>query len=252
MPKLRIDQYGGYTIRNGHFIENGTEQIVRSLRVLPRAAQVFSLAEHHDAQEVPKELFYALLVEGDITSDRLDARPATVCNIPQAVLALARQYEGHAIHSEVTRYLRALNLPRAPFVIDHFSAILHLRTYRNGSCAQTCLVLFNRPPCEAVPLRSTASAPANIQLPFGYPRSQTYGGGPRQAEATHQDQTEGLSSHFRGSLGLLSCQQLQLVSVGSNAPKLRRLGWFHQSFVVPLDDVRAIPAHVAVFPSCWK
>src|SRR5208282_5692332 len=119
-------------IVKGYPLTIGGEEETRycSYRVLGRAEELFRLAGFRDRQQIPKELFYALVVDGDITNERLEKHPPTISSIPRSILDLVEGFDDY--------YKTLLGLPgilQAQHVLDLYrivSAIPKLNQKRDA------------------------------------------------------------------------------------------------------------------------
>ncbi|MBA3351616.1 MAG: hypothetical protein H0U23_04180 [Blastocatellia bacterium] len=92
MATLRRKTNGEYYIVKGYPISRGgqeTDAFFTTIKVLPRAEQFFDAVGYRDGHQIPPEVFYALLVDGDISTPSLERDPPTVADIPSATVYLA-------------------------------------------------------------------------------------------------------------------------------------------------------------------
>jgi hypothetical protein len=88
---------GHLFIRKGYPLTfAGVEEMqYATYQVYGRAEAIFDTAGFRDGQQIPKELFYALIVEGDITNDFFTRHPPTIWCVPCAIRNQAAVFESH-------------------------------------------------------------------------------------------------------------------------------------------------------------
>jgi hypothetical protein len=108
----------GYPIIN----ERGQEDTrFCTYQLEPRAERLFDEAHFEEGESVPRETFYALLVEGSIYNN---ARPTgiPITAVPKSILRQAREEE-HRLRPRSPRDQASID--RAQYLIDVFNALRH-------------------------------------------------------------------------------------------------------------------------------
>ena len=113
MPTFNVAADGHYFTLQGYKL--GEEAAVATYTVLPRADTVFRLARFRDGEEVPKELFYALVLEGSLTTPYLIEHPPTIWKVPEPIRDEADNYGAYPNANQLLH-----NLIHARHVLDFF------------------------------------------------------------------------------------------------------------------------------------
>ena len=114
---------GGFYITNAYPFKtrNGDQDAFFShVKVLPRAERFFELAQYRHGRVIEKAVYYALLLDGDLTSDSIERRRPTVVDMPSHVLYVA---EGLAEDASMIRMLRDPKIVSSRCLADYFSAV---------------------------------------------------------------------------------------------------------------------------------
>ena len=149
MATLRKYRDGGFYILRGYPIShNGVEEdmFFTTIQVFPRAERFFEVAGYTDGTLIPREVFYALLLDGDLTSPSIESRQFSVRDIPRNVIySVAGQADSDFIRS----LMREPKLAGVKYLCDFFD-IVHTR--KPGKAAPTTAAIL----CLAKHAKQTA------------------------------------------------------------------------------------------------
>ena len=127
MATLRKYREGGYYIIRGYPVRCGLrdeDMFHTTIQVLPRAESFFEVAEYRDGAQIEREVFYALLLDGDLSSPAIERTKPTVQNIPSETLYVA---EGLADSENVRMFMRGPQVQACRYLLDYYRAFREVR-----------------------------------------------------------------------------------------------------------------------------
>ncbi len=127
MATLRQYRDGGFYIYRGYPVRAGQhdeDMIHTTIQVLPRAESFFEAAGYRDGAQIQREVFYALLLDGDLSSPAIERTRPTVQNIPSDTLYIA---EGLADSEGVREFMRDPKVLGCRHLKDYYRVIRELR-----------------------------------------------------------------------------------------------------------------------------
>jgi hypothetical protein len=127
MATLRQYNEGGYYIYRGYPIrlsQREEDMFHTTIQVLPRAERFFELVGWRDGQIIPREVFYAVLLDGDLSSPAIEQRAPTVDNVPKETLYIA---EGLADSEQVISFLREPAVIQCRYLVDFYQTLRRLK-----------------------------------------------------------------------------------------------------------------------------
>jgi hypothetical protein len=127
MATLRQYRDGGFYIYRGYPVRRGqTEEdmIHTTIQVMPRGQSFFEDAGYRDGAQIEREVFYALLLDGDLSSPSIERTPPTVHSIPSETLYIA---EGLADSEGVREFMRDPQVIGCRHLKDYYRVIRKLR-----------------------------------------------------------------------------------------------------------------------------
>jgi hypothetical protein len=146
MATLRQYIDGGFYIHRGYPVRRGQHDedlIHTTIQVLPRAEGFFEAAGYRDGGQIEREVFYALLLDGDLSSPSIERTRITVDNIPSDTLYIA---EGLADSEDVRRFIRDPRVMSCRHLVEFYRTIKELlpATADASLAAFVCLARYLR------------------------------------------------------------------------------------------------------------
>ena len=123
MATLKHYVTGGVYITNAYPFRTphgDRDAFFSNVQVLPRAERFFELAEYRHGRVIEKAVYYALLLDRDITSDSIERHPPTVADMPSRFLNIA---EGLAEDRLMIDMLRDPKIVSSRCLADYFTAV---------------------------------------------------------------------------------------------------------------------------------
>jgi hypothetical protein len=141
MATLRRYVDGGFYIHRGYPVRRRQQEedmIHTTIQVLPRAESFFEAAGYRDGAQIEREVFYALLLDGDLSSPSIERTRPTVDNIPSETLYIA---EGLVDTETVREFMRKPEVISCRHLIDFYRAVskLRLASHQASLAAFVCL-----------------------------------------------------------------------------------------------------------------
>jgi len=140
MATLRHYVDGGFYLHRGYPItKKGApdEMFHTTIEVLPRAEQFFAAVGFKDGTLLSKEIFYSLLLDGDISSPSIQKKRPTIYDIPQEVFYFAEGLsEEHAVVTLLQQYHSS-----ARYLIDFYKLLKASRPDKEPSVLASFLCL---------------------------------------------------------------------------------------------------------------
>jgi hypothetical protein len=127
MATLRQYRNGGFYIYRGYRVRRGQsdeDMIHMTIQVLPRADAFFEAAGYRDGAQLQREVFYALLLDGDLSSPGIERARPIVDSIPSDTLYIA---EGLADSDELRHFLREPEVLACRHLRDYYRVLRKLR-----------------------------------------------------------------------------------------------------------------------------
>ncbi|SRR6266478_2999935 len=118
MATLRQYAHGGFYVHRGYPVRRGQREedmIYTTIQVLPRAEAFFEAAGYRDGARIEREVFYALLLDGDLSSPAIECTTPTVDNVPSETLYIA---EGLADSEDVIGFMRKPEVVGCRHLVD--------------------------------------------------------------------------------------------------------------------------------------
>jgi len=123
MATLRHYRAGGCYIQRGYPIRQGErdeDSFFTTIQVLPRADRFFDVAGYRDGRTIEREVFYAPLLDGDLSSPSIERRRPTVDNIPSQIINRA---EGLADSEPAISLSRRPEIIQCRYLVDFYNVI---------------------------------------------------------------------------------------------------------------------------------
>lgn len=141
MATLRHYRDGGFYIYRGYPVRRGQsdeDMFHTTIQVLPRAESFFEAAAYRDGAQIEREVFYALLLDGDLSSPGIERARPTVSSIPSDTLYIA---EGLADSDELRQFLHEPQVLACKHLKDYYRVLGTLRpaTANPSLAAYVCL-----------------------------------------------------------------------------------------------------------------
>ena len=130
---------GGYYILKGYPVGNSKgedDMICATLQVFPRAETFFKETGYRDGRKIEREVFYALVLDRDISSPSLERNPPTVECLPYEILYIV---EGLAESEHLGPFLKKDEIRRCRYLIDYYREIRKLGQKNPELAANICL-----------------------------------------------------------------------------------------------------------------